>query len=103
MRYGFKAYAKRLAEELRIEIELLIDEPFNPWTLAAEYGVDIVLLSELACSSRARQHFLVTRPAVFSGALIPGATGTTIVENDGHLLVRRRSTVWLCQPEVAPQ
>jgi hypothetical protein len=88
-----KAAIKRFAIELRAEIDLDVQEPFDPYRLAALYGIPIIKLSELECSPEARQHFQVTRPEVFSGALIPlGGGGTVIVENDAHQSVRRRST-----------
>lgn len=92
MKYGFKAAAKRLALELRGELELSTAEPFDPWRLAKLYGIDVLQLGDVGCSAEALHHFTVTNPTVFSGALVPLDHGAVIVENDGHPLVRRRST-----------
>lgn len=92
MRHGFKAEAKRLALELRAELDLTEQEPFDPWALAELYGTDVYQLGDVDCSPEALQHFSIERPTVFSGALVPVATGAVIIENDAHLPVRRRST-----------
>lgn len=93
MRHGFKAMAKRLALEVRGEIDLTADVPLDPWALAAEYGVEVISLSTLEVSGEAIEHFQVVKAEVFSGALIPCGTGARILENDCHGLVRRRSTL----------
>lgn len=92
MRRGFKAQAKRLAVELRGEIDLDIWEAFEPWILAELYGVDVYQLRDLDCSTEALEHLTVTNAGAFSGALIPMSPGAVILENDAHPLVRRRST-----------
>lgn len=88
-----KAALKRLALELRSELDLTAHDPFDPLTLAELYGVEVVQLSTLECSPAALGHFQIDRPDIFSGALVPLADGgTVIVENDGHLPERRVST-----------
>lgn len=89
---GFKAAAKRLATELRTEIGLGALEAFDPYALAELYGVDVLRLSEIDCSPAAFEYFTRTRTEVFSGALVPTGTGSVILENDAHPVVRRRST-----------
>lgn len=49
--------------------------------------------STLAVDSVIREHFTVSRPEVFSGALVPYGNGAVIVENDAHPSARRRSTM----------
>ncbi len=84
---------KRLAVELRTEAGCGAHDRFDPYRLADLYGVDVHRLSELECSEAARVHFQVTRPDVFSGALVPLVTGgAVIIENDAHSSERRRST-----------
>lgn len=92
MKRGFKAFAKRLAVELREEVNLSSAEPFDPWSLAEQWGIDVLPLLDVDCSAEAMRHFTVTNPGVFSGALIPVGTGAVIVENNTHHLVRRRAT-----------
>lgn len=88
-----KAGLKRLALELRTEIDLGPHDPFDPYRLAALYGVDVIQLKDLDCSPEALSHFQVLRKDVFSGALVPLANGgSVIVENDAHPSERRRST-----------
>lgn len=93
MRRGFKAEAKALALELRQEVGCDLLATFDPWALAKLYGVAVYDLDDLNCANEAREHFTVTRIAVFSGALVPLSQGQVILENPGHQLVRRRSTV----------
>jgi Zn-dependent peptidase ImmA (M78 family) len=88
-----KAALRRLALEVREEVSLTPHDPFDPFELAELYGVDVVRLSEIHCSPEALAHFQVSRPEVFSGALVPLSDGSTvIVENDAHVLERRLST-----------
>ncbi len=68
-------------------------DAFDPWGLAALYGIDVVSLSELPIDDEVVSYFTIDRPEVFSGALIPIGHGAVIVENDSHPLVRRRSTM----------
>lgn len=88
-----KTQLRKLALELRQEIDLTPHDRFDPHRLADLYGVDIIPLSEVACSPEAMRHFTIGRPEVFSGALIPCTDGSTIiVENDAHADERRIST-----------
>lgn len=88
-----KSALKRLALELREEVNLTAHEPFDPLELARLYGIDVWCLSELDCSAEALAHFQIDRPDVFSGALVPLSDGSTvIVENDRHIPERRVST-----------
>lgn len=88
-----KAACKRLAAELRAEIDLDPMEALDPWQLAELYGIHVIPLSALPLDSAIRDHFTVARPEVFSGALVPYGNGAVIVENDGHPSARRRSTM----------
>lgn len=93
MRRGFKAEAKRLSLELRDELGMDAHCPFDPYALAALYGIEVINLSDLECDPKAKTHFSEPDRAVFSGALIPIGSRTVILENDTHPRVRRRSTV----------
>jgi Zn-dependent peptidase ImmA (M78 family) len=88
-----KAECKRLAVELRAEIGLGPMDALDPWKLANEYGVEVFGLTALPLDHGAREHFTITRPDVFSGALIPVGNGAVIIENDAHPEARRRSTM----------
>jgi len=88
-----KSQLRRLALELRQELALSPHDRFDPLALAALYGVEVLQLSELACSEEVLYHFQRLRPEVLSGALIPLSDGSTIiVENDSHARERRVST-----------
>ncbi len=88
-----KAACKRLAAEVRAEINLQPMDALDPWKLADLYGVEVALLSALPIGSEIREHFTVARQDLFSGALVPLGNGAVIVENDSHPLARRRSTM----------
>lgn len=88
-----KAALKRLALELRREVDLTAHDPFDPLVLAELYGVDVIRLSEIDCSPEALEHFQIDRSERFSGALVPLPDGSTvIIENDSHVPERRVST-----------
>ncbi len=88
-----KAQLKRLAVEVRAELDLTAHDLFDPHDLASLYGVEVLRLSDLGCSFAVLNHFQVHRPEVFSGALVPLSDGSTvIIENDCHPRERRVST-----------
>lgn len=88
-----KAALRRLALELRREVDLTAHDMFDPIILATLYGVEVIRLSEIACSPKALKHFQIDRPDRFSGALVPLGDGSTvIIENDSHEPERRAST-----------
>jgi len=93
MKRGFKAEAKRLALELRAEIDLGPSDPFDPWALAELYGIAVYDLESIDCPPRALRHFTTIRSGVWSGALISYSDGLIILENSAHAVVRRRSTI----------
>lgn len=91
MRRGFKTEAKRLALELRSEIGLNSNTPFDPYAFASEYGIRVVQLSDLVGDGR--NHLLRADGSALSGALIPDGTAMIILENDAQPLTRRRTTM----------
>lgn len=91
MRRGFATEAKRLAIELRAEVGVNPYDRFDPYVLADLYGIAVQRLSDVETS--AKERFLVSRPEVFSGALIRVGTGCVILENDAHTAERRRATL----------
>jgi hypothetical protein len=50
MKRGFKAAARRLAQEVREELGLDDAAPFEPEAWAELYGIPLVGLQELPCS-----------------------------------------------------
>ncbi|WP_326959276.1 ImmA/IrrE family metallo-endopeptidase [Amycolatopsis sp. NBC_01286] len=91
--HGFKAKAKRLALEVRKEIDLGPTEEIDPYALAEEYGVDVLTLAESGLPAEAAEYFTTDGSAKFSAALVPFGAGCYVVENHTHNLCRRRSTM----------
>lgn len=92
MRHGFKAHAARLALEVRAEIRLDPFEPFDPYELAQEYGIEVDPLTSLGLADDIMRHAR-DRSGAFSGALLQVDGAYRIVENDLHAATRRRATV----------
>lgn len=88
-----KAACKRLAAELRAEIDLQPMDALDPWKLAELYGIMVIAVTALPLTSKIRDHFTLARPDIFSGALVPIGSGAVIIENDFHTIARRRSTM----------
>lgn len=87
---------REVAEEERADLGLSPFEPLDPYRLAAEHGIPVYPINELAdCleSEAAVRHFTAVRPAAWSAALIPLASHRLIIENTEHHLNRRRSSV----------
>ncbi|QKW40557.1 ImmA/IrrE family metallo-endopeptidase [Actinomadura sp. NAK00032] len=85
-----------LALDLRAEVGLTYDAPFDPYRLCSDYGVPVYPiegLSEFGCPADAIEYFTLLRPGMWSAALIPHGTARFIVENTAHEPVRRRSNV----------
>lgn len=88
-----KAALKRFALEIRAEVGIGVHGPFDPYLLAATYGVDVHRLSEAHDTTEAQIHFQTQGLRVFSGALIPLNPGAVILDNDRHDDARRRATI----------
>jgi len=87
---------KEVAAEERSWLGLGLMDPLDPYALAREHGIPVYPIDELPgeyCSQEAVTHFTVNRPKVWSAALVPLGTVRIILENTGHALVRRRSSV----------
>lgn len=93
MQRGFKAAAKKLSLELRVEVGLNATNQFDPYQMAELYGIQVHRLSELECSEEARNHFMNVNPKALSGALIPIGSKLAILDHDGHSVARRRATL----------
>jgi hypothetical protein len=87
---------KEVAAEERSGLGLGPLDPLDPYALAQEHGIPVYPLDELPdehCSNDAVAHFTVTRPKVWSAALVPVGTVRFILENTGHTLARRCSSL----------
>jgi len=85
MRRGFKTEARKLALDVRDEIGIGPEGPFDPHALADLYGIRVLRVSELGLTSASS--------TAISGALIAVGTGRLILENDAHSEARCRLTV----------
>lgn len=96
MRRGFKTEARKLALELRAELGLDAFQQFDPYALAAEYGVPVFTLSDLGQDPEAgpaAAHYTQSGSATFSAALVPVGSNRFILDNDGHDSKRRRNSL----------
>ncbi len=94
MRRGFKEEAKRLALEVRAEIGVDPLDRLNPRDLAAEYGIPVYTVTELAATRAPVGEWIAgTGLSVFSAALVPVDTGMLIIDNDLHSSARRASSI----------
>lgn len=96
MRWGFKTEARKLALEVRAELGLDAYVQFDPYFLAEEYGIPVYQLSDLGQQNGAgdaARYFMSGRTHAFSAALVPIGCGMFILDNDDHLLVRRRNSI----------
>ena len=87
---------QRVAEEERAALGVGDFEPLDPYELAKEYGISVYSLGDLAGDPRvagAVAHFSQEGARLWSAALIPVGDRRIILENDTHLVVRRRSSI----------
>jgi len=96
MKRGFKTEARKLALELRAELGVDAYGKFDPYALAAEYGIPVFLLSDLGQDPAAREaaaHYARDGSVTFSAALVPASSRRLILDNDAHDPRRRRNSV----------
>jgi Zn-dependent peptidase ImmA (M78 family) len=87
---------KEVAAEERAGLGLGPMDSLDPYALAREHGIPVYPIDELPdeyCSQAAVAHFTVSRPKVWSAALVPVGNGRLILENTGHPSVRRCSSL----------
>jgi Zn-dependent peptidase ImmA (M78 family) len=95
---GFKAYANRIALEVREDLNLHSTSPLCPWSLADSLSIPVLPLSSFAREgdSELAGHvdYLANRqPKVFSAITVFEGTRRLIVHNDAHATVRQRSNL----------
>lgn len=83
---------REIAAEERSELGLGPRERLDPYALCRAQGIEVYPLSTLEAGA-AVEHFTSARPTVWSAALIPLGSARIIVENDSHVLERRRSSI----------
>ncbi|MFE2541889.1 ImmA/IrrE family metallo-endopeptidase [Actinacidiphila glaucinigra] len=85
-----------MAQEERTALDLKPNDPFDPYALADEHGIDVYTLSslvEFGVSTEVLNHFTALDSSAWSAALVPLGTARVIVENESHAAVRRRSNI----------
>jgi IrrE N-terminal-like domain len=87
---------KDVATEERAGLGLGPLDPLSPYALAREHGIPVYPIDELSdgtCPPEAISHFTITRPEVWSAALVPAGPGRFILENTAHSRCRRCSSL----------
>ncbi|MBM0255549.1 ImmA/IrrE family metallo-endopeptidase [Micromonospora sp. 4G55] len=95
MRWTQKLMCEVACEE-REALGLGSFDQLDPYELADAHGIRVYTLTELLdwnLSTEGHTHFYAARSGSWSAALVPLGTARVIVENDGHALVRRRSSI----------
>jgi hypothetical protein len=85
-----------VATEERAGLGLGPFDPLSLYALAREHGIPVYPIDELSdgtCPPEAMRHFTVTRPEVWSAALVPAGPGRFILENTAHSRCRRCSSL----------
>lgn len=85
-----------VAREEREALDLGPFDPLDPYQLAQEHGIPVYTISDLRdwdLSAEAQAYFHGPAGTRWSAALVPLGAARMIVENDGHALVRRRSSI----------
>jgi uncharacterized protein DUF955 len=93
LRRGFKKEAKEIAVEAREELKIELFEPIDPYALADLYGVQVCDLTHPDLPPAAVEYYTKVKAGVFSAVLIPSGSERTIIENNTHDILRRRSTI----------
>jgi hypothetical protein len=91
-----QALMRDVAQEERAGLGLGAADPFDPYALAKEHGIDVYTLSglhEFGLGSEVLSHFTVRDSSAWSAALLPLGDARVIIENESHRLVRRRSNI----------
>lgn len=92
-RRGFKAESNRTARELRVEMNILPEQPLCPWELATHLAVPVLKFTELPdCPEK---HYLMCGKGKkeFSATVCYEGIRAFIVNNDVHDTKRQASNV----------
>ncbi len=91
-----QAAMREVADEEREWLGLSPFQRLDPYRLAAEHGIAVYPIDELADdapSALAVRHFTEAGSASWSAALVPVGTARIIIENTAHPPRRRRSSI----------
>lgn len=96
LRHGFKAEAKRIADETRAELGLTPLEPLDPWALADNLAIPVHGLEEVATWGRPKDsisHLMGSAASEFSAITVFHGPFRRIIENSAHSVARRKNSV----------
>jgi IrrE N-terminal-like domain len=87
---------REIVQEERAGLRLGPTDPFDPYALANEHGIDVYTLAGLGkfgIGTEALGYFTIRDSSAWSAALVPFGPARVIIENESHALVRRRSNI----------
>jgi IrrE N-terminal-like domain len=93
MERGFKAYATRLALDVRAELGLAALEPLDPCLLANHLGIGIDGVSSFRDEAPRSRVFGGSERAAFSAVTVLDGPRRRIVVNDFHSLSRQTNSI----------
>jgi Zn-dependent peptidase ImmA (M78 family) len=93
MEWGFKAYANRLALEVRAELGLDVLEPLDPWQLADHLSIPVRGLSSFRTEAPLSRIFAGREQRTFSGVTVHDGPRRLVVLNDSHAATRQRNSL----------
>jgi hypothetical protein len=88
-----KAALGRLATAVRAETGCDLHEPFDPWKWSSDNGIPFLSIDKIGADSRARDHFVVERPEVWSALLTRYGMQHVVLYNPAHGPERTRSNL----------
>jgi Zn-dependent peptidase ImmA (M78 family) len=93
MERGFKAYATRLALDVRAELGLAALEPLDPWLLADHLEIEIDTVSSFRDEAPHSMVLGGSERAAFSAVTVLDESRRRIVVNDFHSLSRQTNSI----------
>lgn len=86
-----KAALGRLAKEVRQDLALSDDQPFDPFAWSDEHGIPFISLRDFTADEAAMRRFLEEKPSVWSAALLRDGNCHLVIYNPERTKERVRS------------
>lgn len=83
-----KAELKRIAAEVRRDLGLGAQDPFDPMRWSSEWGVPFLSITDFAADPKVVDRFTVEASELWSAALIKNGTGHVVFYNPAHAPVQ---------------
>jgi Zn-dependent peptidase ImmA (M78 family) len=93
LRYGFKAFAEKLAAQERTAVGLSLHDRFDPWNFATYMQVCVLAYDELQLSADHSEQLTKVDVGSWSGVTLSEAGKYFVVLNPKHDLRRQRNTL----------